>query len=95
MTKNDAVFHSVSRNRRVDSSIIRSSTRRLVHGDPAEKKYQRSASAPCERRIVHGSMTLPRDFDIFCPSRSRMCARHTTWRYGARSNTSVFTASSE
>ena len=45
--------------------------------------------------IAHGSITLPRDFDIFRPSSSTMWPRHTTLRYGVESNTSVFTASSE
>ena len=94
MTKNEYVFQSVTRNR-VDSSMPSTDTRRGVHGEPAEKKYQRSASAPRVSSIVHGSMTLPFDFDIFWPSSSTMWPRHTTLRYGVRSNTSVFTASSE
>ena len=57
--------------------------------------YQRNASAPRVRSTGTGSITLPRDFDIFTPSLSTMCARHTTLRYGVRPNTSVFTASSE
>ena len=94
MTKNEYVFHSVSRNagRLVDAST---DTRRGVHGEPAEKKYQRSASAPRVSSTVHGSMTLPFDFDIFWPSWSTTSARQTTLRYGVRPNTSVFTASSE
>ena len=39
---------------------------------PAENMYQRSASAPRVSSTVHGSMTLPRDFDIFWPSWSTM-----------------------
>ncbi len=80
---------------RVDSRMPSSDTRRGVHGWPAEKKYQRSASAPKVAKICHGSMTLPLDFDIFWPSSSTMCPRHTTLRYGVASNTSVLTASSE
>ena len=41
---------------------------------------QRNASAPRSRSTDHGSITLPRDFDIFRPSWSTMCARHTTLR---------------
>ena len=59
------------------------------------KKYQRRASAPNDEKICQGSMTLPLDLDIFCPSSSTMCPRHTTLRYGVAPNTSVFTASSE
>ena len=40
-------------------------------------------------------MTLPLDLDIFCPSSSTMCPRHTTLQYGVAPNTSVFTANSE
>src|SRR5262245_1612621 len=95
VTKKEYVFQSVSRNRLVASSMPASETRRVVHGDPEEKKYQRNASAPRVSRISHGSMTLPRDLDIFCPSPATISARHTTLRYGARSNTSPLTARSE
>ena len=80
MTKKEYVFHRVIRNRRVDSSIPSTNTRRGVQGEPAEKKYQRSASAPRESSTVQGSMTLPLDFDIFWPSWSTTWARHTTLR---------------
>jgi hypothetical protein len=95
VTKNEYVFQRVRRKRLVDSSMPVSDTRRVVHGDPEEKKYHRSASAPRLSRISHGSITFPRDFDIFWPSPATISARHTTLRYGARSNTSVLTASSE
>ena len=94
MTKNEYVFQSVTR-KRADSSTASTDTRRGVHGEPAEKKFHRSASAPRVSSTVHGSMTLPFDFDIFWPSLSTTNARHTTLRYGVRPNTSVFTASSE
>jgi hypothetical protein len=69
--------------------------RRLAHGEPEEKKYQRSESEPKLSKMCHGSMTLPRDFDIFWPSPSTMWPRHTTLRYGVSPNTSVLTANSE
>ena len=75
--------------------MLASDTRRGVHGDPNEKKFHRTASAPRDSMSCHGSIALPRDFDIFWPSWSTSSARHTTLRYGVRSNTSVFTASSE
>jgi hypothetical protein len=74
------VFQSVIRKRLVDSSIPVSDTLRVVHGEPDEKKYHRSASAPRPSRISHGSITFPRDFDIFCPSPATISARHTTFR---------------
>jgi hypothetical protein len=43
----------------------------------------------------HGTTMLPSDFDIFLPSRSAMCPRQRTVRYGARSNSSVEIAISE
>ena len=43
-------------------------TRFGVHGEPDENMYQRSASAPRSCSTDHGSMMLPRDFDIFRPS---------------------------
>ena len=95
VTKNEYTFHRVRRNWRVDSSMPSTKTRFGVHGDPDENMYQRSASAPRSCSTDHGSMMLPRDFDIFRPSPSMMWARHTTLRYGVRSNTSVLTASSE
>ena len=82
MAKNEKTFHSVSSVCRVDSRMPSSNTRRVVHGWPAEKKYQRRASAPKSSKISHGSMTLPLDFDIFWPFSSTMWPRHTTLRYG-------------
>src|SRR5438067_2010878 len=95
VVKNEYVFHSVRRNLRVASSTPSSDTRLVVHGDPEETMYQRSASAPRVSSTDHGSMMFPRDFDIFWPLPSTMCARHTTLRYGDFPNTSVLTASSE
>ena len=95
MTKNEYVFHSVTGTGGSTRRCLSIDTRCGVHGEPAEKKFQRSASAPRVSRTVHGSMTLPCDFDIFWPSWSTSSARHTTLRYGVRPNTSVFTASSE
>ncbi len=65
---------------RAASAMPSSETRRVVHGEPAEKKYQRSASAPWRANTSDGSTTLPRDFDIFCPSASTMSPRQTTLR---------------
>ncbi len=73
-------FHSVSRVWRVVSRMPSAKTRRGVHGCPAEKKYQRRPSAPTVPNISQGSITLPRDFDIFWPSSSTMCPRQTTLR---------------
>ena len=70
-------------------------TRFGVHGDDDDRKFQRSASAPCVSRIVHGSITIPRDFDMRWPSWLSSSARQTTLRYGDFWNTSVFTASNE
>ena len=72
-----------------------SETRRLVHGEPAEKKYHRNASDPCSAKICQGSMMFPVDFDIFLPAASTTRSRHTTFRYGVSPNTSVLTASNE
>ena len=80
MTKKLNTFHSVSSVCRVDSRMPSSNTRRGVHGWPAEKKYHRRLSAPNDEKICHGSITLPLDLDIFCPSSSTMCPRHTTLR---------------
>ena len=66
MTKNEYVFQSVSRNWRVASSMPSTYTRLGVHGEPDENMYQRSASAPRSASTGTGSITLPRDFDIFC-----------------------------
>jgi hypothetical protein len=95
VAKKENTFQSVTSVLRADSRMASSYTRRLVHGEPAEKKYQRRASAPCDPSTSHGSMTLPLLFDIFWPSASTMCARHTTLRKGVLPNTRVFTASSE
>ena len=95
MAKNEKTFHNVSSVWRVASRMPSWYTRRVVHGWPCEKKYHRSASAPSLSKISHGSMTLPRDFDIFWPFSSTISPRHTTFLYGVRSNTKVFTASSE
>ena len=95
VTKNAYVFHNVSRNWRVDSSMPSSDTRFGVHGEPDENMYQRKESAPRSASTGTGLMMLPRDFDIFSPSVSTMCARHTTLRYGDLPNTSVLTASNE
>ena len=77
------------------SSMPSSETRRVLHGEPAENRYQRRASAPRVSMIDHGSITFPFDFDIFWPSADTIRPRHTTLRYGERPKTSVFTASSE
>ena len=53
-----------------------------VHGEPWWNIHQRSGSAPRESRIVQGSMTLPRLFDIFRRSASTIWPRARTWRYG-------------
>jgi hypothetical protein len=95
VTKNEYVFQSVTRKRFVVSSMFSRYTRLGVHGELAEAKFQRTASAPREPMTSHGSVTLPRLFDIFWPSWSRRSDRHTTLRYGERPNTSVFTARSE
>jgi hypothetical protein len=95
VAKKEKTFQRVSSVWRVDSRMPSSNTRRAVHGWPAEKKYQRRASAPCVSNRYHGSMMLPFDFDIFWPSASTMKPRHTTLRYGVASKASVLTASSE
>ena len=77
------------------SSMLSRDTRLGIHGELADTKFHRSASAPRSLSTLHGSITLPRLFDIFWPSWSRSSARQTTLRYGVRSKTSVFTASSE
>ena len=79
----------------VVSRIESNETRRGVHGWPKLRKFQRRASLPSSEKMLHGSMTLPRDLDIFCPSSSTISPRQTTFRYGVLSKTSVFTASSE
>ena len=95
MAKNENTFQNVSSVLRVVSRNPSSETRRVVHGWPDEKKFHRSASAPWVAVLIHGSMTLPFDFDIFWPSSSTRRPRHTTFLNGVESNTSVFTASSE
>jgi hypothetical protein len=80
VTKKLNTFHSVSRVCRVDSRMPSSNTRLVVHGWPAEKKYQRRASAPKPLKICQGSMTLPFDFDIFWPCSSTRSPRQTTLR---------------
>ena len=72
MAKNEKTFHSVSNVLRAASRMPSSETRRLVQGEPEAKKYQRSESAPKLSKMCHGSMTFPRDFDIFWPSPSTM-----------------------
>ena len=95
MAKKARTFQSVSSVVRAASRMPSSEIRLVVHGEPPEKKYQRTASAPWWAKIAHASATLPRDFDIFWPCASTMSPRHTTFRYGVEPNTSVFTASSE
>ena len=54
-----------------------------VHGWPAEKKYQRRASAPWVSKTCHGSTTLPLRLRHLLARRRRRCRpRHTTLRYG-------------
>src|SRR3954447_17308125 len=95
VVKKEYVFQRVTRNRFVVSSMFWRLGRLGVHGELAEAKFQRIALAPRDAITSHGSITLPRLFDIFWPSWSRRSARHTTLRYGERPNTSVLTASSE
>ena len=95
VAKNERTFHSVKSVVRADSRMPSSEMRLAVHGDPFEKKYQRTASEPWRAKISHASATLPRDFDIFWPSASTTSPRHTTLRYGVDPNTSVLTASRE
>jgi len=78
VAKNDHTFQSVRRVWRVDSRIPSSCTRRGDHGWPTERKYHRSESAPKVLNTCHGSITLPRDFDIFWPSPSTMWPTQTT-----------------
>ncbi len=80
MAKKLKQFHSVSRVWRVVSRMPSSNTRRGAHGCPAEKKYHRSASAPCSANTTHGSTMLPFDLDIFWPSASTMWPRQMTSR---------------
>jgi hypothetical protein len=62
----------------MDVSMPANVARVGVHGEPWLNIHQRSASAPLVSRIVHGSMMLPRDLDIFRPSASMMWPRQTT-----------------
>ena len=80
MAKNDHTFHSVRRVCRVLSRMPSGKTRRGVQGCPAEKKYQRRASAPRVSKMSNGAITLPFDFDIFWPCSSTIRARQTTFR---------------
>lgn len=48
-------------------------------------RYQRTASAPWSPMACQGSAMLPRDFDIFNPSASRIRSLTRTFRYGGSS----------
>ena len=61
--------------------MISTESRRGDHGVPPVSRYQRSASAPCASSSVHGSITLPSDFDILRPSASTMWPRQTQFLY--------------
>ncbi len=80
MAKNDHTFQSVRRVCRVLSRMPSGNTRLGVQGCPAEKKYQRKASAPRLSKMSNGAMTFPLDFDIFCPCSSTIRAKQTTLR---------------
>src|SRR3990172_3070730 len=95
VTKNEYVFHSGSMKLRTTSPTRSTEKRRELPGGEAVYKYQRKASAPLALSTLHGSTMLPFDFDIFCPSPSRMGPRQITFLNDTSSNNSVAMACSE
>ena len=88
------MFQSVEMKRRETSPTRSLEKRRSLPGGAAVNMYQRTASAPCSSSTDHGSMTLSPDFDIFCPSASRISPTEITLRKAIHSGASSVRCSS-